>query len=226
MKGAITFLLLACAPALALAQLSYSVGAVTDYRYRGVSLSDGSPSVQGSVNVDHASGAYAGLSLARSRLAYTDATALGIAYAGLARRLGQVWSVDVGVTATAFHGARKYDYQEWYAGFARERFGVRLSVAPRYFGVGGRTLYGEVNGSVALVPGLDLVCHAGYFHPQAARGLYVPQSRADIRLGLNKDFGSWTGQLALTATREGAALYRASPSGHARRLVLGATRAF
>jgi uncharacterized protein (TIGR02001 family) len=226
MKGRFVFLLLACAPALAMAQLSYSIGAVSDYRYRGVSLSDESPSVQGSANFDHASGAYAGLSLARARLAYTNANAQGIAYAGMARRIGQVWSVDVGATATVFYGARKYDYGEWYAGLARERFGVRLSVAPRYFGVGGRSLYGEMNASVALAPGLDLTCHAGYLRPQASRWLYVPASRADFKLGLNKDFGSWTGQLAWTATREGAALYRAGRSGHARRLVAGATRAF
>jgi uncharacterized protein (TIGR02001 family) len=218
--------LLAWAPALAMAQASFSVGAVSDYRYRGVSLSDGSPSLQANATYDHSSGAYAGAALAHVHLGYTQSTLQGTAYAGFARRLGEQWSVDAGATAVRFNGGSDYDYQEWYVGVARERFGTRLSVSPHYFGVGGRTLYGEVNASMALAAGLDLVGHAGYLHPQAARWLYVPPSRADFRLGLSMAFDAWTAQLAVSATRSGAALYPGARENGARRLVLGATRTF
>lgn len=39
--------------------LSAEIGLVSDYRYRGLSLSDGKPSVQGSVTFEHDSGLYA-----------------------------------------------------------------------------------------------------------------------------------------------------------------------
>jgi uncharacterized protein (TIGR02001 family) len=218
--------LLGLAPALAMAQASFSVGAMSDYRYRGVSLSDSAPSVQANATYDHASGAYAGLALARVRLDYTGSTVQGVAYAGMARRIGEQWSVDAGATAVRFNGGAGYAYREWYAGVARERFGARLSVSPHYFGVGGRTLYGELNGSMALGAGLDLVAHAGYLHPQAARWLYVPPSRADFKVGLSMALDAWTAQLAVSATRKGAALYPAARENGARRLLLGATRNF
>lgn len=54
-------ILLACtaaAPALAV-DVSAELGAVSDYRYRGYSLSDGKPAAQASIAVEHESGAYA-----------------------------------------------------------------------------------------------------------------------------------------------------------------------
>jgi uncharacterized protein (TIGR02001 family) len=60
-------LLWAAVPALLYASsaaamdVSGDLGAVSDYRYRGVSLSSGRPAVQGSVTVEHGSGLYAEL---------------------------------------------------------------------------------------------------------------------------------------------------------------------
>lgn len=58
---------LAAAPALAdetdppaTVTVTGNVALVSDYRFRGISLSNGDPAVQGSVNVNHASGFYAG----------------------------------------------------------------------------------------------------------------------------------------------------------------------
>ena len=50
----------AAAPAAAENSLSYNVGAVTDYRYRGISQSRLKPAIQGGVDFSHASGAYVG----------------------------------------------------------------------------------------------------------------------------------------------------------------------
>lgn len=219
--------LLAWAPALASAQASYSVGAVSDYRYRGVSLSGERPSVQANANFDHASGAYAGLSLARVRLGYyTRADLQWTAYAGYARRIGDNWSVDAGAVAVRFNGGRNYDYREFHVGVARERLGARVAVSPHYYGVGGRTVYGEVNGSIALSPALELLAHAGYLYPEAGRWKYVPPARADIRLGVQAMVEAWSLQLAFSATREGAAVYPNGRNAHARRLLAGATRNF
>ena len=45
------------APAMAI-DLSAEVGLVSEFRYRGYSLSDGNPAVQGSLTLEHDSGAY------------------------------------------------------------------------------------------------------------------------------------------------------------------------
>ena len=54
---------LAClwAPAAAAADISGELGVVSDYRFRGISLSRGNPALQGSVTVEHESGLYANL---------------------------------------------------------------------------------------------------------------------------------------------------------------------
>lgn len=49
------------AGASAMAQLSYNVGAVSDYRFRGIEQTSGGPSLQGGVDYAHASGAYVGV---------------------------------------------------------------------------------------------------------------------------------------------------------------------
>ncbi len=53
----------AAAPAAAAPEssLSYNIGAVTDYRYRGISQSRLKPAVSGGVDFSHASGAYVGV---------------------------------------------------------------------------------------------------------------------------------------------------------------------
>lgn len=47
-------------PSVALAQFAFNVGAVSDYRYRGISQSRLKPAVQGGVDWSHASGFYVG----------------------------------------------------------------------------------------------------------------------------------------------------------------------
>jgi uncharacterized protein (TIGR02001 family) len=49
------------ASSAAAAGVSGDAGVVSDYRYRGVSLSDGRPAVQGSLTIEHGSGLYAEL---------------------------------------------------------------------------------------------------------------------------------------------------------------------
>ncbi len=79
------------------AQLSFSLSADTDYRVRGVSLSDGKPDLALSVNYDHDSGAYGGASLLADEGLNGDPRALGgLVYAGLSRRFTDGLAWDVG----------------------------------------------------------------------------------------------------------------------------------
>src|SRR5215470_11326006 len=61
-RAALLLLLAAASlPGAAHAQISASVAAVSDYRFRGISQSDRKPALQGSVAYDHPSGLFAGL---------------------------------------------------------------------------------------------------------------------------------------------------------------------
>lgn len=221
-------LLLAAAPAAVLAQTSFRVGLVSDYRYRGISLSDSGPAAQIAVNHDTAAGFYFGAALSGARLDHTDANAQAVAYAGYAQRLGTVLSWEAGLTATAFNRASAYDYQEVFAGIGMERLGARLYFSPHYAGVGGRTVYAELNGSYPLSDKVELVGHAGYLHPMASAGRwqYVPPARADLQAGVSVARDAWTVQLAWVATRDGAALYPGAYERRARRWVLSTARVF
>ena len=68
------------------AQTSGSATIVSDYRYRGVSLSEGHSAAQITLGYDSPSGWYAGGFASSARLDYVNAEQL-IAYAGYTRRL-------------------------------------------------------------------------------------------------------------------------------------------
>ena len=211
-------LLLALASGAASAQATYSASLSSDYRYRGMSLSAGHAAPGVAVNLDTASGVYAGASLMRARFVYTPVDLQMVAYAGYAQRIGAHASWDAGVTETRYSGARRYNYRELHAGVSGERFSARVYVSPHYFGIGGRSVYAEINASHPLTDSMDLVGHVGY--------LLRPAARTDVRVGLQAALDQWTVQLAWVATRDGPPLYPFLSTPHARRLVLGTSRVF
>ena len=98
------------------AQVSGSVAVVSDYLFRGVSLSEGRPAAQLNVNYDDASGWYAGGFASSVRLvADPGSHAQLIAYTGYARRLGSGLSFDAGASYAAFLQVAGYDYAELHA---------------------------------------------------------------------------------------------------------------
>lgn len=209
--------LLACACGAACAQASYSAALMSDYRYRGVSLSGERPSASLSANIDLASGVYAGVSVARARMRYTAVRSQLVTYAGYARSVGDNLAFDAGVVDTRYGGGSWYNYQEVYAGLSAERLAVRMSVSPHYAGVGRRSVYAEIDGSHPLGDRVDLFAHAGL--------LRSGWSRMDYKVGVSAALETWTVQLAYVATRE-QALYPALAQEKARRVVLTSTLAF
>ena len=211
-------LVLACAVSPALAQLSASASIMSDYRYRGISLSGAAAAYNIALNYDSAWGGYAGVALTKARMRYTEVDAQKLAYAGYAHRLGPATSWDIGVTDTRYSGSDRYNYCELHAGVSGERFSARIYTAARYSGVGTRSVYAEINGSHPLSDSVDLVGHIGY--------LVKPEARADLRIGLSAALDAWTVQLAWVAAREEAPLYPALYTNRASRAVLSLTRGF
>ena len=154
---ALWLLLWACA---CRAQVAGSVGVVSDYRYRGVSLSDDRPALQLSIDRDFAGGTYAGLMLSSVRLR-DHAGIQWLPYAGIARERGGLrWEAGV-----QYHGfsTRGLDFVQWFAGVGGERVQARLHHAPLYFG-SGPAWYFEVDAQQPLSAHWRLLGHAGALH--------------------------------------------------------------
>lgn len=197
--GALALIGLAClcAPA-ARAQLSGSAGLVSDYMYRGISLSDGKPAARLSLDFDGAQGWYAGGQVVSGQLAMqSHRNAQWLGYAGYARRLASGLAWEAGVSAYAFHGMPRWNFREVYAGLSFDNYSLRLHYAPDYLGFGERTVYAELNGGAPLAPGWRYLWRGGYLYAPG----HAASSRAEARVGIGKSFDAWQVQLSLDAAR-------------------------
>ncbi|MGE0179914.1 MAG: TorF family putative porin [Sphingomonas sp.] len=122
-------LLLAAAPAAAFPMgggfsLTGGASVVSDYRFRGISLSDEDPAVQATLNLNHASGFYVGIwgsSLADTPL--YGSVELDF-YVGWRREVASGTTVDVGLLYYHYPGGRQAagnsDYFEPYASLTHD----------------------------------------------------------------------------------------------------------
>jgi uncharacterized protein (TIGR02001 family) len=163
------------------AQVSGSVTLASDYRFRGISLSQGRPAAQAEVSYDHASGWYAGLFGSNVRfLDDPGREAQAVGYAGYSRRLRGGLSVDAGADYSTFSGGDGYNYAELHAGLTAEEFNARLYYSPDYFGAGARTLYAELNGSHRLADKIRLIGHAGVLRSLSVASGQSSRERAHL----------------------------------------------
>jgi uncharacterized protein (TIGR02001 family) len=79
-----------------------NVALVTDYRFRGISLSGGDPALQGSININHASGFYVGV--------WASNLEEGLGYGSLETDIYAGWTGAVGGGVTADAGLLYYAY--------------------------------------------------------------------------------------------------------------------
>lgn len=180
------FLLLALLSASpVLAQFSGNVAVLSDYRYRGASLSDGRPAAQVSLAYDHAAGGYAGLLVSSVRYAHNgQADTWLLPYLGYAWRLHPGVHAEVGAQYGDFAGTGYYDYAEFYAGLSSDRLGARLYYSPRYFGQVSAA-YLELNATHPLSEHLRMLGHIGLLRQQRGNGNDAAgRHRYDLRVGL------------------------------------------
>lgn len=180
------------------AQISASVAALSDYRFRGISQSDRKPALQTSLAFDHATGLFA--SAFASSVDFggvSNANLETVLAAGYAARLHPDLSWEAGIVYYRYPGSRaerETDYAEGFAGVTWRDVNARLYVAPDYFGGGRRSLYAELNATFALSERLAVVAHAGFAHI-AGRG-----NRVDVRTGISIDLRHANLELAAVAT--------------------------
>ena len=152
--------LLVAAPACA--QVSGSVSLLTDYRYRGASLSDGRPAVLLEGGYDFSHGVYAGLLLASVRVDEErgGGEAMALAYFGRTGALPRDWHWDVGAQYATFTHSHEYAHGELYAGIGTRNAGARLHYSNDYFGEG-RAWYAQWDGRHALSEHWHVIAHGG-----------------------------------------------------------------
>lgn len=90
--------------------ISATATVTSNYVFRGVSLSDNDPAVQGSIEVEHSSGLYAG-TWASSIARYAGTNAELDLYAGWRPQMGAI-DLDLGVVAYLYPGGKGGNYSE------------------------------------------------------------------------------------------------------------------
>ncbi len=183
----------------ALAQVSGSVSAVSNYVYRGVSLSDDKPEAQLSLAYDNDSGWFAGLFA--SKIDLPSSSSLAIAYAGYAHQLSTSVSWEAGATETVYDQASGQNYTEGFVGLTSERLNARIYYSPNYLGQDLHTLYSELNGNYPLADHVRLIGHVGYLARQSGESELL-HNRVDTRVGVAGTAGSWNFQVAVVSLRK------------------------
>ena len=174
----------------ALAQVGFNASIMSDFRYRGFTLSDGRPAIDLSVSYDHPSGAYFAISGIGAATAHDGAQLLGYqAYLGYARRTKSGASLDIGVNHTRISEfawpRERLEYSEIYAGVSWKDVSAHVYYSPNYLGDHWSAVYLDLSGTVRLDPNWRLFGHFGVLEPVAGRsGWETPNTQYDLRAGL------------------------------------------
>lgn len=166
--------------------VSGNVAMTTDYFYRGITQSDSSAALQGTISISHESGFY--LTVWGSSIDFASGLELdpAIGYAGEA---GGV-AYDVGILhygypgSTAEDAGAKYDFTEVYGSvaFGGAKFGVAYS--PEFFGETGDSIY--LNASYGMeVGGFGLSAAVGYNILDDE--FYAEDTYVDYKLAVSKE---------------------------------------
>ncbi len=195
---------LLCAAATANAEVSGTVTAVSDYDFRGVSLSAKDPALQASIDYAHDSGFYAGAWA--SNIDYGSSIDgdieldlyLGFAgetEGGMGWDVGLVWYTypDSSASLTA---SSISDYPELYAGMTFGPVEIKQWFTNDYSGTDLDALYTEMNYGFELPADFGLNLHLGYNYGDAFDGFEY----FDFAVGVSKSVGHFDMELRFTGT--------------------------
>ena len=191
---------MAAAPAFAQPAITLSV--TSDYRLRGYTLSKGRPVAVLSLNYDHPSGLYAGVSAIGVLAKSEGPRFLGIQESiGFAKRLKSGLIIDAGVTDANFtHYAINRPapgYTEFYLGLLGRNLSSHVFFSPNYINRGVNSYYAEVDGVLRPSDHWRVNWHIGAQALSSGR-YYRSQTQLDWRLGLTREFGATQAQIAVS----------------------------
>lgn len=207
------------------AQVSSSVALDSDYRYRGVSLSNSKPSVRLTLNYDAPQRWYAGASATRAALLGREAYSQVLGYAGWVSSAVDGRSVEIGLDGSHFAGISGYDFAEAYVGLLSNDWSARAYYAPDYYGRHVGVGYLELNAHVALDERARLFGHVGALASLAAVAGGAGRTRSDVSFGAGYVVRGWDLHLAAVAATHGGP-YPAVFAGRRAAVVAGVSFSF
>src|SRR5215471_7893381 len=225
--GAVGFALLSLAGTAA-GEFSGTVTVVSDYRYRGVSLSDNDPAAQLGVAYDDARGWYAGAFVSTVKSStYGTSGVQAITFAGYAWRMPSGLSLEAGADYSVVTASPRYDYPEVYVGFAYQNLTGRAYYSPRYLGQDYGAVYGELNFAPPLFDTVRLLAHVGVLDSEA-KTIYGDRSPpvVDFAIGAGVDWQGFTLQLSWVGVNRYSPAYRVVGVGHRTGPVLSISHSF
>ena len=190
LAGALALMALVVA-GVANAQVSTSLTLQSDYRVRGVSLTDKRPVLSGALGYDSPSGFYAGGSLIAQDTADQGAQLLGhIEYFGFAFDRGSQLAWEVGIDNQNFKlggpNSFRLKYTEVYVGVTRKDFSARIYYSPNYINSDWSAVYLSLDGALRPADNWRVSGHVGVFKRLNDTGDL--RARADLQLGLTREF--------------------------------------
>ena len=228
LRGAVALLFSLFAAGVS-AQISGTATIVSDYRYRGVTLSDQKPAAQVGISYDDPTGWYAGAFGSTVRLASPSGPGVqAMGFAGYATRFPSGISLEAGGDYSVFTSATGSNYGEVFVGAAREGVSARIYYSPTYYGSHAYAVYGEFNGTQPLLDHLRMVAHVGML---STRSTYVYGTRSqqhvvDGRVGLSADLDLFRIEVAWVGISSAYVAYRFTGSSSPNTVVVTIARAF
>lgn len=186
------------------AQVAVSASLQSDFRVRGVSVSDRRPAAGLTLARDFAGGAYAGGSVLVQQGAEQDVVGLGhMEYLGYAARGANGLTWDIGLDNQDFRiqtaQPARLRYSEVYAGVSKNDLSARLYYSPNYQRPGLSVLYLDLGGTMRPSDDWRLSGRLGAFLPLAGNaGTPIKRNRYDARIDLVRIFRSVELDLGLT----------------------------
>lgn len=211
------------------AQISGTASLVSNYRFRGVSLSGNEPAAQLGLAYDDAQGWYTGVFASTVKFATPSRVELqAVPFVGYAWRSAAEVTWEVGADYSFFSGsAQGYAYPEFYVGVASGNLSGRLYYSPRYFGLKSRLIYAELNATPLLFDRARLLAHLGLLTSINGDLYYAgPTHVLDARIGVGVDFDQLSVQLSWVGTNSAGSSYGITGVRSRNGPVLTLTRAF
>ena len=196
MKKLLTALLIVAGVSVAQAQVSTNMGAVSDYRFRGISQTQNAPAVQGGIDYADASGLYIGnWNSSVSSLMYTNGAGLeSDVYAGYKKEVGGI-KFDVGsynyiYSRAATVSGAKFDTNEVYISASRGPIAIKASQSlGDYFGTANSqgSRYYQADVAYPVAPKWTVNAHAGMTNVANNSTL----NYNDYNVGATYDLSGW-----------------------------------
>ncbi|AMX01313.1 TorF family putative porin [Microbulbifer thermotolerans] len=191
------------AQAQAEASFSANLGVVSDYKFRGISQTDGSPALQGGIDLEFDNGFYLGTWASQVDFAYgEDETDYEHDfYGGYAGEISETVSYDIGYAYYAYHGSDwDEDYQEFFGSLSISDLTLGFVYSDDYWAGTGTFYYPYAEYSFALPADVSLDFHLGVNLFDEEGFLYEADSYIDYSVTVAKEFGGLSLSASLVGT--------------------------